>query len=41
MKRAMPKASISVGHAGSKKIVTVTIKGVNKLITVKKTLQTK
>ena len=41
MKRAMPKASVSVSHAGSKKVVTVKVSGGNKTITVKQPMQTK
>lgn len=41
MKRAMPKASISVSHAGSKKVVTVRISNGQKTITTKQPVQTK
>ena len=41
MKRAIPKASISVSHAGSKKVITVRIQGDDKTITAKQPVQTK
>ena len=41
MKHAMPKASISVSHAGSKKVVTVKVTNRNSTIVAKQPVQTK